>query len=175
MNRRHLLTGGVAAGALAVGVAWGWRQKRTPNINEANTDANAIWTQSFDSPSGEPINMSRFKGSPLLINFWATWCPPCIKEMPLLDAFYQQHQTHGWQVLGLAVDSPTPVKEFLAKQPMHFPIGQAGLTGVDLSRSLGNTHGSLPFTVAFNAQGKIVFRKLGELNDADLASMLGSA
>ncbi|MBC7717365.1 MAG: TlpA family protein disulfide reductase, partial [Pseudorhodobacter sp.] len=81
--------------------------------------------------------MADLRGKPLLLNFWATWCPPCVKEMPLLDAFYQTHRARGWQVVGLAVDSPTPVRAFLERVPVSFPIGLAGMEGSELSRALG--------------------------------------
>ncbi len=167
MNRRQVLTGGVAGSALVLGAAWGWQRHQKQTLSEAN----ALWALSFDSPSGQVIALSDFKGRPLLINFWATWCPPCIEEMPLLDAFYQQHQAKGWQVLGLAIDNPAAVNSFLSEHPVRFPIGQASLGGAELSRSLGNTHGSLPFTVVINSQGRVVFEQVGSLNEADLRGL----
>jgi thiol-disulfide isomerase/thioredoxin len=116
--------------------------------------------------------LADLKGQPLILNFWATWCAPCVKEMPLLDGFYREHRARGWQVVGLAVDSPTPVREFLGKLPVSFPIGLAGLNGVELSRSLGNPSGALPFSVLFDRGGRAVVRKLGLLKPADLADWL---
>jgi hypothetical protein len=72
-------------------------------------------------------------------------------------------------VVGLAIDSPTPVREFLARRPVGFPIGLAGLAGTDLSRTLGNANGSLPFTVVVGSDGRVIERKLGALSPADLA------
>lgn len=167
MNRRRaLLTGGVAlaAGGAGAGLAW-WRHRET----EAHTGAEeALWQQRFERPEGGELAMASLRGQPVLLNFWATWCAPCIKEMPLLDAFYKEHQAKGWQVVGLAVDSPTPVREFLGKLPVGFPIGLAGLNGVDLTRSLGNPNGSLPFSVAFDRRGTIILRKLGLLRPEEL-------
>ena len=85
----------------------------------------------------------------------------------MLDAFQQKHRDQ-WHVLGLAVDGPTPVREFLRKTPVTFPIGLAGLNGVELSRSLGNTAGGLPFSVVFDGQGRQATRKLGALSQSDL-------
>ena len=119
-------------------------------------------------PDGPELVMTNLRGKPLLLNFWATWCPPCIKEMPILDAFYQTKRAQGWQVVGLAVDSPTPVREFLKRVPVSFPIGLAGMEGSELSRALGNPNGSLPFTVVLNKKGELVVQKLGSIAEADL-------
>jgi thiol-disulfide isomerase/thioredoxin len=104
------------------------------------------------------------------MNFWATWCPPCVKEMPLLDQFHRQHRAAGWQVVGLAVDGPTPVRQFLARVPVGFAIGLAGFDGTELSRRLGNERGALPFTVVFGKEGRVLHRKLGEVTPEELAT-----
>ncbi len=165
MNRRHLLaTGGVAVAAAAGGAGWAWWRNRTESGPEQ-----ALWQQRFDQPGGGELLMAPLRGQPLVLNFWATWCAPCVKEMPLLDAFHRQHQPQGWQVVGLAIDGPTPVREFLAKVHVGFPIGLAGFNGVDLAKALGNERGGLPFSVIFDRRGEAVFRKLGTLEEEDLA------
>jgi thiol-disulfide isomerase/thioredoxin len=124
----------------------------------------------FPTPDGGELALADFRGRPLLLNFWATWCPPCVKEMPLLDQFHRTHQAAGWQVLGLAVDSPTPVRQFLARVPVGFAIGLAGFDGTELSRRLGNESGALPFTVVFGKEGRVLHRKLGEVTPEELAA-----
>jgi thiol-disulfide isomerase/thioredoxin len=123
----------------------------------------------FEQPDGRPLEMAALRGRPLLLNFWATWCPPCVKEMPELDRFQQAFADQGWQVVGLAIDGPTPVRRFLERVPVSYAIGMAGFDGTDLSRSLGNESGALPFTVMFDADGRIVQRKLGETDFEELA------
>ena len=113
--------------------------------------------------------MASLRGKPLLINFWATWCAPCVREMPEIDRFHQQFSPQGWQVLGLAIDGPTPVREFLAKVKVGFPIGLAGLDGTELVKTLGNAQGGLPFTVLIGADGQVGQRKIGETNHDELA------
>jgi thiol-disulfide isomerase/thioredoxin len=130
----------------------------------------SLWTQRFDQPAGGELAMGPLRGKPLVLNFWATWCAPCVKEMPMLDAFHREHQAQGWQVVGLAVDGPTPVREFLTKVPVAFPIGLAGFTGVDLAKSLGNERGGLPFSAVFDRQGAVAFRKLGTITPDDLGA-----
>lgn len=156
-----LALGGLGAG---VGVSW-WRL--SPGDAADGAEA-AFWALDFEGPHGEVVSMARFKGRPLLLNFWATWCPPCVEELPLLNAFFQAREAQGWQVVGLAVDQPSAVRRFLEKMPLAFPVGMAGLSGSDLSRNLGNGPGALPFTVLFDPAGKAVQRKLGKVSAEDL-------
>lgn len=167
MNRRHALTVGVAGVALAAGAGFGWWRERREALAPAEQ---ALWELQFDQPGGGTLQMAGLRGQPLLLNFWATWCAPCVKEMPMLDAFHRARQAEGWRVVGLAVDSPTPVREFLQKLPVGFPVGLAGLTGVDLARSLGNERGGLPFSVVFGRDGRVIARKLGSLSEQDLSN-----
>jgi len=164
MNRRLALLAGtaVAAGAAGAGVAW-WRTRI-----DSGGDGAAIWPMRFDQPDGSHLTLASLRGKPLLLNFWATWCPPCVSELPLLDRFYREQQARGWQVVGLAVDNLAPVREFLTKRPVSFAVGLAGLEGVALSRSLGNTGGALPFSVVFDRRGGVVQRKLGVIHPEDL-------
>ena len=112
--------------------------------------------------------MAALTGKPLLVNFWATWCPPCVEELPLIDAFWRENGPNGFQVLGLAIDQPSAVRRFLQRQALGFPIGLAGVGGTELAQSLGNAGGGLPFSVFFNADGSIWRQKLGQLSQDDL-------
>lgn len=164
MNRRAALVRGiaVAAAATGAGVAW-WRARPGPAAPGAE-----IWTMQFDQPDGGQLSLSALHGRPLLLNFWATWCAPCVSELPLLDRFHRGQSADGWQVVGLAVDNRGPVQEFLAKRPVSFPIGLAGVGGVELARHLGNGAGALPFTAVFDRRGTLVQRKLGVIEPGDL-------
>ena len=153
-RRKWLLVGaGGAAAALGLGLSM---RRHAPAALSA--PAQTFWAASFERPGGDNLAAASLRGKPLLLNFWATWCAPCVKEMPELDQFRREHQAAGWEVLGLAVDAPTPVREFLGQRPVGFPIGLAGLTGTDLARTLGNISGGLPFSVAFDAAGEVVWR-----------------
>jgi thiol-disulfide isomerase/thioredoxin len=170
MKRRALIGAGVALGAVAAGVGgFVWRERR---LDEAS---GGLWTMRFPRPGGGELVMAALRGRPLLVNFWATWCPPCVKEMPELDRFQRDYARAGWQVVGLAVDGPTPVREFLARAPVGYAIGLAGFEGAELSRRLGNDRGALPFTVAFDAGGRIRQRKLGETHYDELAAWAQAA
>jgi thiol-disulfide isomerase/thioredoxin len=165
MNRRQVaLLGVIGAAAAGGGMAWSWRHASS-RFEEGEA---ALWDLSFEQPDGRTLVLAALRGQPLLLNFWATWCVPCIKEMPMLDRFYRDKRASGWTVVGLAVDSAQPVREYLARLPITFPIGLAGMGGVDLSGKLGNTQGGLPFTVVFDRQGKAIGRRVGALEPSHL-------
>jgi thiol-disulfide isomerase/thioredoxin len=165
LSRRTWVAAALAAGAAGAGVSW-WRLRPNEVLTESEQ---AFWGLSFNTPDGrQTLDLGAWRGKPLLLNFWATWCPPCVEELPLLNAFYEQHKAKGWQVLGLAVDQPASVIKFTEKLPIVFPVGMAGLAGADLSRTLGNPTGGLPYTVVFGADGVVLHRKIGKVSQQDL-------
>lgn len=88
----------------------------------------------------------------------------------MLDRFHREQGDSGWQVAGLAIDSADPVREFLSRHPVGFPIALAGVKGVTITRSLGNQRGALPFSVIYDAAGKAITHKLGALSMDELNS-----
>ena len=169
-NRRAWMVGGlsVAAGLAGALVAW---QKFEPHAVMDEAVLN-FWMQSFERPEGGTLLMQEFQGKPLLINFWATWCPPCIEELPLIDAFYNRNKSKSLQVIGLAVDQPSMVRRYLTQKPLSFPVGLAGFNGTELGRTLGNAQSVLPFSVIFDAKGRLLAQKAGKLEQADLDAWL---
>jgi thiol-disulfide isomerase/thioredoxin len=129
-----------------------------------------LWSARFARPQGGELVLSEFLGRPLVLNFWATWCPPCVKEMPELDRFAQAYAGQGWQVLGLAIDNQRAVQEFLLRVPVKFHIGLAGLAGSELGRALGNERGLLPYTLLLSRDGAIVQRKFGPTDFNELSA-----
>ena len=148
-SRRLWLTGGVAVAAAAAGagMAW-WRTQPKAMGPEAESQ---LWSQILETPDSKPFAMADLKGKPLLVNFWATWCPPCVKELPMLSEFAARQGAKGIQVVGLAVDKTEAVQRFLQRQPVQFPVALVNNGGLALSRTLGNLQGGLPFTVLFDA------------------------
>lgn len=164
-RRNWVLGAGVAVAAAAGGAGLAlWRQAARNNMEDA-----PLWQMTFDQPGGQPLALAGLRGHWLVLNFWATWCPPCVREMPALERFHRDFASRGWRVVGLAVDQREPVREFLARTPVTFDIGLAGSGGIGLSRRLGNERGSLPFTVLFDRDGSLQRRHLGETSYALLA------
>ena len=171
MNRRHWIFVGAGAAAAAAGIAWRLREERSSAGGPAPDEGTlAFWQMNFTQPDDKILAVGSLRGQPLVLNFWGTWCPPCIKEMPELDQFARGFARRGGHVLGLAVDNPTSVRQFLARSPVSYTIGLAGFDGTELSRQLGNSGGGMPFTAVFNRQGAVVQRKLGITSAAELES-----
>jgi thiol-disulfide isomerase/thioredoxin len=163
---RRLLLGVAGLAAVLGGIGYTiWR----PEQEQVSEPVPGFWGLQWETPRGEVLQAKLFQGRPLLINFWATWCPPCIEELPLINAFYRENTVNGWQVLALAVDRLGPVQSFLSKNAVDFPVGMAGLSGAELGKSLGNLSGGLPFSIVVGAGGAVLHRKLGRLAATDLA------
>jgi thiol-disulfide isomerase/thioredoxin len=168
MKRRGWVLGGAAALAAGVGgvALQQWQASRRETERAAALSAlegetGGFWQLRFPQPDGGELATATLLGQPLLLNFWGTWCPPCIQEMPELERFAREFAGQGWRVLGLAVDNPKAVREYLARSPVSYAIALAGFEGGELSRKLGNSGSGLPFTVSFGADGRVRRRKAG--------------
>ncbi|WP_438394333.1 TlpA family protein disulfide reductase [Caballeronia sp. DA-9] len=133
-----------------------------------------LWKQQLQMAAGTQQSLASFKGKPVVVNFWASWCGPCVKEMPDLAALHREYEKKGITFIGLGVDSEKNVNAFLQKVPVDYPIYIAGFGGADLARSFGNNAGALPFTVVIDAKGVIRSTKLGEVDPKELKAALDS-
>ena len=168
-HTRRSLVLAVGAGAALAGVGLAvWRNAHVPAPTAEPFDG--FWAQQWTATDGKMLPMASFRGKPLLINFWATWCAPCVEELPMVDTFFQAQKKSGWQVLGLAADKPKNVQDFLQKMPLHFPVAVDAMLATQWARQLGNVSGGLPFSVVINSAGEVAQRKMGKLMEADLAA-----
>jgi thiol-disulfide isomerase/thioredoxin len=111
---------------------------------------------------GDPIRMpGDFAGRPLLVNVWASWCGPCIAEMPELQRFAAAQGTHGVQVLGIALDDEANVREFLRKIPVAYTIALDAPGPADAGVRLGNPKGVLPYSILVSADGVLLKQRIG--------------
>lgn len=161
ISRKKIL---IAMAVTATGAGLLVAQKYTGRNEVESSALNALWDLKLNLPDGTTLAMQNLHGKPLILNFWATWCPPCVEELPLLERFYRENASKGWQIVAIAADSARAVSEFLVKLPLSFPTPLAGIGGVEMSKSLGNLSGGLPFTVVIDTEGSIVLRHMGKLN-----------
>lgn len=121
---------------------------------------------------GRAVTADDFNGRPLLLNFWATWCKPCVEEMPMLSELQQGWQTRGLQIVGIALDDPGRAAEFAARMGVNYPI-LVGSTDVVLTgRRYGNSSGMLPFSVLVGRDGRVRWAHLGALDRAMVEEQL---
>jgi thiol-disulfide isomerase/thioredoxin len=173
-RRQAAITAGVGVVA-AIGAGWSLRRRGDPPQADASPGPGGLWTLRWPSASGGEVQMATLRGRPLVLNFWATWCEPCLREMPALDRFSRDFSSSGWQVIGIAVDQLDKVTAFLARTPVSFMIAVADSSALALARSLGNEAGALPFSVVVSAGGALTYRKLGESSYDDLVAAAKAA
>lgn len=161
MKRRDLLRAGLMATTAMISV---------PLMPLAYAAPAGFYDLEFPALDGRSVAVSDFLGKPMVLNFWATWCPPCVKEMPDLDFLQNRH--HHVSVVGLAVDSAVNVQEFSQKVSVSYPLLVAGHSGIQLMKKMGNPRGALPFTILFDAAGRPVSHFLGQIQRDELDDVL---
>lgn len=172
MKRNIVVFSVVAVLFAAVGIYFG-NQHTTPLPAQSSAVENLL-SQSMSDASGQPQQLAQWKGRALLVNFWATWCAPCVDEMPELSALQHEIQPIKVQILGIGIDSSSNIAEFAAKYKISYPLYVGGMNGTDLSRQLGNQAGGLPFTVLLGSDGKVRKTYLGRLKMDELRNDLAA-
>jgi thiol-disulfide isomerase/thioredoxin len=166
---------GVAAGLAA---AWtGYRAFDllfSPAATAQTTSDAAVepTTLPFDTLSGDRRAITDWTARYLVVNFWGTWCAPCMREIPVFMRLQQQLQDRGVQFLGVAVDDAEAVREYVAKVAINYPILLGEQQALLLNRQLGNENGALPYTVVLNVDRKVIHRQLGEWHEEDAERLL---
>lgn len=154
---------------LIIGVAIGaWRIQ--PSVSVA--PAQWIFDLSFPDPMGGATEMASLRGRLTVVNFWATWCPPCVEEMPELSLIHAEMSPKGIKVIGLAVDSPSNVREFAEKHKFSYPLLVAGASGTELAKRLGNSIDGLPYTALIDEKGIVLRKKAGRIREEELRSWI---
>jgi len=121
---------------------------------------------------GNLRNIEEWNGKVLLVNFWATWCPPCKKEMPAFIELQTQYAAQGFQVIGVAIDDMESVSDFVDTLGVNYPALIAEYEGIELSRQYGNDMGALPFSVFVGRDGKITLTHTGELSKKQVEDII---
>lgn len=121
---------------------------------------------------GTPVPLARWDGQVRVINYWATWCPPCRQEMPAFSRLQKEMGERGVQFVGIAVDTGDNVREFSGQHPVNYPLLIATPQALENLHRLGNPQGALPFTLIIDRQGTVHQTRLGGLNGEELAAIL---
>jgi peroxiredoxin len=122
---------------------------------------------------GSPTPISRWRGKSLVINFWATWCPPCRREIPLLSDLHSRLSAQGVEVIGVAVDEPEKVRAFAERLKIRYPLLVGEQDALDVAAALGVQSPVFPFTVFTDQRGRIVALFLGELKRQQVDIIVG--
>ena len=182
MTKKNVITYTVVALVFGAIGAWlGLRNAAPPAPAPAPLAATpagpvaALFGQSMNDATGANHTLARWKGKPLVVNFWAPWCGPCVQEMPELNQLAIDSVAANINVIGIGIDSAANIHEFASRLNISYPLYVAGMSGTDLSRQFGNSGGGLPYTVLIGADGKVVKTYLGKLKfdelKADLARL----
>ncbi len=172
-TRRALLAGG-AVTALGAGAWLASRMHGAESVAPSTSalSTNTIWDWVLKTPDGGDLPLAAHRASGLILNFWATWCPPCLREFPELDRLERELKPSGWRVVAAAAEELAAVKVFLAKTPVSFAIGIGGFEAINRSKELGNAQGGLPFTAVFAPGGALLKTILGETTGETLLSIV---
>ena len=138
----------------------------------APASAKAVWQSSFPDLQGRPQALAQWHGQVVVLNFWASWCAPCREEMPDFAELRSRYRASGVEFVGIAIDSPDRVAQFLQRQPVDYPILVGEGAAHDLARQLGNAGGALPYTIVLDRDGKVALAHLGRLPRATLDATL---
>ncbi len=159
----------VAALALALGLGVGlWRT--TPSKSELTPEQ--VYATSFADLSGRQQSLGQWRGKVLIVNFWATWCPPCRQEIPDFVATHAKYRAQNVVIIGIAQDEREPVANFAREFNVTYPLLIGGDTGYRFATQLGNTSSSIPFTVIFNRKGEAAYVAVGPMHRSELEAQI---
>ncbi|TFH08405.1 MAG: TlpA family protein disulfide reductase [Nitrosomonadales bacterium] len=165
---KTLLYIGVAALAVTAGFfLQGTQTSSNPEpraiVPTTNNGANAILSSALPDLQGKRQSISQWRGKVLVVNFWATWCEPCRREMPEFIELQDELRDQGLLFIGIALDHKSKVIQFSKEIGVNYPILLGGIEAMALAEAAGNRHAVLPFTVIFDRNGEIISTHIGRI------------
>jgi thiol-disulfide isomerase/thioredoxin len=124
--------------------------------------------------SGRTLSAEAFDGRVLLVNFWASWCAPCIDEMPMLSQLHRDYAVQDFAVVGIALDDPERARKFARELQVGYPVLFGRADAIRVGRRYGNREGMLPYSVLVDAGGIIRWTRLGVLQRAEIEAQLAA-
>lgn len=170
-SRLWLMLGVVALMAAAVGYRLGilGKSAETPTVA---SPVLPIFETVLSDLKGQPQRLDQWRGKLLVVNYWATWCPPCLEEMPGFSRLQGKYRSNGVQFVGISIDTADKILEFQKTTPVTYPLLIGDIGVMEKSAALGNTRQALPFTAVFDREGHLSATKLGRYAEADLEQLL---
>jgi thiol-disulfide isomerase/thioredoxin len=177
----------LSTSSLLAGVAaYRWHQSssvQNPNVaSTVGTPATALVKASehgsprpdftLNDMEGKPRHISEWDGKVLAVNFWATWCPPCKREIPTFIKLQRELGAQGLQFIGIAVDDLPEVVAYATEMGINYPILVGQSDAAQVSREFGNRIGALPFTAIVDRQGNIVYTEAGEMSYQEMRDLV---
>lgn len=180
--KQGLGLGAIALAAAAAGLGLSlWMGHSPPPQSPAGERASVHAGLEIGSPrpgftlpdlDGQPRSIDEWDGKVLLVNFWATWCPPCKKEIPAFIRLQERYGDAGLQVIGIAIDQADLVRDFAAAMGVNYPLLVGGMGGAEVTEAWGNRFGTLPYSVLVDRQGRVAATRLGELTEEEAEGLL---
>jgi thiol-disulfide isomerase/thioredoxin len=161
MKRNFVLYAVIAILFASIGIYFGNHRLHAPP--QPASISHVLFDTSLPDLKNQNQSLAQWKGKILLVNFWATWCTPCVQEMPELSELQNAHQIKNMQVIGIGIDSIDNMLEFSIKHNISYPLYVAGMSGSTMLRDLGDPAGGLPFSVLIAPNGQIIKTYLGRL------------
>ncbi|MEW5792397.1 MAG: TlpA family protein disulfide reductase [Pseudomonadota bacterium] len=169
---------------LVLGALMGWAGHKAyqhffysaPSLMDKVADPDNISLPSLILPdlNGKETGLADFKGKVLVVNLWASWCPPCRKETPEFIALQQELGSKGVQFVGIGVDEEPAIRAFVKEMGVTYPILLAGEQGDQILMAFGDVQGVLPYTLVLDREGKVRERHLGYYPQEELRRVLMS-
>jgi peroxiredoxin len=144
----------------------------TTNHEVSTPTIQTLFSKSFPDENGKIQNLKQWQGKIIVLNFWATWCPPCREEMPELSQLNLKYQNKNVVVVGISTDDVPTVKKFTNETKVSYPLLAADMAGSDLAFSLGNDQDVLPYTVIIKPDGTVAKTFFGRLSMPKLEETL---
>ena len=173
MNSRTTWVAILLCAVLAAAAGF-WVGSRNPGEQVDATTTQQLFSQTWPDASGKPVKLEQFRGKVVVLNFWATWCPPCVEEIPEFSRVHTELQGQGVQFLGIAVDNAENVAKFVSELPASYPMLVAGTNAIELARLFGDDQSALPYTLIIDRDGHLSSRHLGRLQEHDLRTSLAT-
>lgn len=167
-SRAWLLIGSLALIAAAIGYYRFGVLRESAGTPTTAAQALPIFNIVLADLKGQPQALGQWRGKVLVVNYWATWCPPCLEEMPAFSRLQDKYRDKDVQFVGISIDNAAKIVEFQKTTPVSYPLLIGDIGVMENSAALGNTRQALPFTAVFDRQGRLSSTKLGRFAEADL-------